>query len=140
METKICTKCKNELPIEDFNWRDKKKGTRRSECKYCHTSYMKTMYQNKKKTIENLKVKECCQKCGDTRGYVLDFHHKDPSIKEDTIARMTSNNYCLTKTLEEIEKCVVLCSNCHREFHYLEKENGIDIDEYLGVDTKVSNI
>lgn len=35
--TKICTKCGKELPIEEFNWRNKVKGTRRSECKYCHT-------------------------------------------------------------------------------------------------------
>lgn len=37
----------------------------------------------------------------------------------------------LSKTLEEIEKCIPLCANCHREFHYLEKENNITIDEYL---------
>ena len=44
METKICTKCGKELPITDFNWRSKKEGTRRSECKYCHSDYMKKKY------------------------------------------------------------------------------------------------
>jgi hypothetical protein len=51
---------------------------------------------------------------------VLDYHHIDPSVKEDSVARMISNNYRLDTVMEEITKCVVLCSNCHREFHYLE--------------------
>jgi len=33
--------------------------------------------------------------------------------------------------LKEIEKCILLCSNCHREFHYFEKVNKITIQEYL---------
>lgn len=41
METKICTKCGRELPLESFNWRDKSKGTRRADCKECHNGYMK---------------------------------------------------------------------------------------------------
>ena len=44
MGTKVCTKCGKELSIEEFNWRDKKKGTRRSECKYCQSNYMKQKY------------------------------------------------------------------------------------------------
>ena len=44
IETKVCTKCHKELPITDFNWRNKEKGTRRSECKYCHSNYMKQKY------------------------------------------------------------------------------------------------
>lgn len=48
MDTKICTKCGKELPIVDFNWRNKEKGIRRSECKYCHCGYMKRKYQEKK--------------------------------------------------------------------------------------------
>lgn len=32
---------------------------------------------------------------------------------------------------KEIDKCICLCANCHREFHYLEKQYGITIEEYL---------
>ena len=36
------------------------------------------------------------------------------------------------KTMKkEIEKCIVLCNNCHSEFHYLEREKNITIQEYL---------
>lgn len=30
-----------------------------------------------------------------------------------------------------MKKCIILCANCHREFHYLERLNGITIDEFL---------
>lgn len=131
MQTKICTKCHKELPITDFNWRNKEKGTRRSECKYCHSAYMKQKYQEKKNIIQELKSKCACAKCGDTRGYVLDYHHLDPKQKNNTVARLTSNNSNLDKTFEEIEKCIVLCANCHREFHYFEKQKNITIQDYL---------
>ena len=137
METKICTKCKKELPIEDFNWRSKEKGTRRSECKYCHTEYMKKIYEEKKEIVSNLKTQFKCQKCGDDRSYVLDFHHVDTSQKENTIARMTSNTYSIESVLNEIKKCIVLCSNCHREFHYLEENCELNIDEYLNDEFKL---
>lgn len=131
METKICTKCGKELPITDYNWRDKAKGTRRSECKYCHSKYMKAKYQEKKETVSQIKEQCKCAKCGESRPYCLDFHHKDPSQKDNTIARLTSNTYALSAVFAEIEKCEVLCSNCHREFHYLEERDGITLEQYL---------
>lgn len=36
------------------------------------------------------------------------------------------------KVYEEIKKCVVLCANCHREFHYLQTKNpSYTLKEYL---------
>lgn len=131
METKICTKCGKELSIEEFNWRDKSKGTRRSECKYCHSNYMKKQYQYKKNIFEQQKAQQTCVKCGESRGYVLDFHHLDPSKKEETVARMTSNKYNVEDIQKEVDKCIVLCANCHREFHHFEKLNNLTIEEYL---------
>ena len=132
METKICTKCGRELPIDQFNFRNKAKGTRRSECKECHTSYMKQKYQEKKNEVQAIKAQLSCAKCGDKRGYVLDFHHLNPEEKENTIARMLSNRYELNKVYDEINKCIVLCANCHREFHHFQNLNpNLTIEEYL---------
>lgn len=132
--TKQCTKCGKILPITQFNWRNKAKGTRRSECKQCHSDYMKQKYQEKKNIVQEIKSSCSCAKCGESRGYVLDFHHINPDEKNDTIARLTSNNYKLDKVYDEIKKCIVLCANCHREFHYLQERNEqLTIEDYLNI-------
>lgn len=129
METKICTKCKRDLPLTSYYSRGN--GKLRSECKECHKNYVKQKYEERKETVESLKVEYGCAKCGDKRGYVLDYHHTDPSVKEATIARITSNNNHMDTIQQEIDKCVVLCSNCHREYHFLEREQGITLEDYL---------
>ena len=129
METKICTQCKRELPLTQYYSRGN--GKLRSECKECHSKYVKRKYQERKGAIGDVKASIGCAKCGDVRSYVLDFHHKDSSIKDANIARMTSNKNRLEDIQKEIDKCVVLCSNCHREFHHLEFTQGLTIDEYL---------
>jgi len=132
METKICTKCGENLPLDQFNYRDKVKGARRSECKKCHTDYMKKAYSKKKEAIQELKSQISCQKCGETRGYCLDYHHVDPNTKVNTVARLTSNAYSMETIYKEIEKCIVLCANCHREYHHLqEKDKNLTIQQYL---------
>lgn len=56
-----------------------------------------------------------CSICGNNDFRCLDFHHKDPENKENSI----SNIYHSTiKFKEELEKCDVLCANCHRIHHY----------------------
>ena len=127
---KICTVCKNELPIEDFNWSEKKKNKRRSMCKRCQVKHLKDVYKRKQKVVDEIKEQSGCKKCGDKRSYVLDFHHLDPTIKEMPISAML-NSCNIENILREIEKCVVLCANCHREFHYLENQSNLTIEEYL---------
>lgn len=130
-ETKICIKCGKELPIIDFYFRDKKAGIRRNECKYCHNNYVKQKYKERHEEIEKIKNNLCCAKCGDTRSYVLDFHHKIPEEKTKGIAQMMHNNTAWNKIEEEMKKCILLCANCHREYHYFAKENNLTLEEYL---------
>lgn len=128
-EVKKCTKCGRELPLTSFYSRGN--GKYRSECKDCHKNYVKKKYSERKEKVNEIKKQCKCQKCGETRPYVLDFHHIDPKTKKFSIARMTSNNNHMEEIENEIEKCVILCANCHREFHYLEKEENITLDQYL---------
>ena len=70
------------------------------------------------KALFELKKKLKCVKCGyDKHPAALDFHHKNPKKKEAQIAQMAITG-SWAKMLEEIKKCIVLCSNCHRIEHY----------------------
>ena len=61
-----------------------------------------------------------CNKCGESDIACLDFHHVDPSKKEIIISRAINNRWSVNRLKSEIEKCEVLCSNCHRKLHYKE--------------------
>lgn len=131
MDTKKCSKCGRELPVTEYYSRGGGGGRLRSECKECHKSYVKEKYQERKSMIGEIKTSTGCAKCGERRPYVLDFHHKDPSVKDTDIARMTSNRNKIEDIQKEIDKCVVLCANCHREFHHLEFIENLTIEEFL---------
>lgn len=61
-----------------------------------------------------------CVVCGEDHPACLDFHHNDPSIKEKGVTEMVWRSWSKSRIIREIEKCTVMCSNCHRKFHYNE--------------------
>ena len=131
METKICSKCKRELPIENFHWRNKAKGIRRSDCKECHSKQVKDRYVQNKAVINALKETQSCVKCGYNKCVAaLDYHHIDETTKTDTVAKLSTHSNIET-ALKETEKCIILCANCHREFHYLNEFQPISLEDFL---------
>jgi hypothetical protein len=85
----------------------------------------KKQNQIKREYIDNYKKQHCCVKCNESRYYVLDFHHVDPNSKKFNLGDATKHG--LNRIKEELIKCIILCRNCHSEFHHLN----IDIKEYL---------
>lgn len=56
-----------------------------------------------------------CERCGyNTYLGALDFHHIDPSCKDFTVG---NRDFRLKDCIEETKKCILICSNCHRELH-----------------------
>ena len=112
MNTKICTKCKIEHPIDNFT---KKRNVERyySWCKACLSSHNRKKFKDRKIEILNALGIKSCSKCGYNR-YIgaLHFHHIDGD-KDFNI----SKNYPISVSLEEAKKCIVLCANCHHEEH-----------------------
>lgn len=150
IKTKVCSKCGKELPMTDEYFY--KRGDRyRSECKECESKRHKEYYGTHKEKynqynrghyarrqrIRNeffVKWKKPCQKCGEQRLYLIQFHHIDPATKEfDIGASIINKNPKICE--EEVKKCVCLCSNCHDEFHYFYGLNPDDpvkaLKEYL---------
>ena len=59
-----------------------------------------------------------CSKCGYNKCVgALDFHHLDPTEKDASWQKMRLWNK--SKLLKELDKCILLCANCHREAHNL---------------------
>lgn len=57
----------------------------------------------------------CCQRCGYNKiPGALVFHHRDPTQKERAI---TGGSYSFESLRPELDKCDLLCSNCHIEVH-----------------------
>jgi hypothetical protein len=67
-----------------------------------------------------------CQICGYNKCHgALEFHHRDPSEKDFTIAKICARKWEFLK--QELDKCDLLCSNCHREVH--EKQHYASLGE-----------
>lgn len=57
-----------------------------------------------------------CESCGYKKCIAaLEFHHKDPTEKDFAISSRSVLG--IDKVIKEVDKCVLLCSNCHREEH-----------------------
>ena len=59
-----------------------------------------------------------CSRCKETDPACLDFHHVETDEKVMSVAKMISYGYGKDSLKREIEKCTVLCANCHRKEHY----------------------
>lgn len=64
----------------------------------------------------------CC-KCGFNHPAALDFHHRDPKDKLYEVCNMPRKSIGKERILCEIEKCDVLCANCHRILHDEQRNN-----------------
>ena len=91
--------------------------------------YLPIKYLKQTRVLHNLKVNGCAI-CGyynrdNSNDYVgaLDFHHVNPGDKKFQITTRTLGNKT-ERLVDEINKCILLCSNCHREIH-ARGEDGI---------------
>lgn len=136
---RTCNKCLTTKPIEEFPWKQKSKGTRQYHCQECARAHSREWYnKNKQAHVANVRTynkksvdayKEYisslnlkCAHCGETHEAVLDFHHVDPGTKEYTVSYLSGKGFSLDKIKKEIDKCIVLCSNCHRKLHWAERQ------------------
>ena len=56
-----------------------------------------------------------CEHCGENRQWLLDFHHIDPNSKDFILS--DRQNYKFETLKPEMDKCLLLCANCHRNIH-----------------------
>ena len=130
VETKKCYRCHEVKPVDDFAWQTKRRGQRDSFCRPCRSAYGKEHYEaNKQRYIDQARTsKEAirlertrylleffqahpCVDCGESDPVVLEFDHlgdKSFAIGAKLV------QFAWQTILDEIEKCEVVCANCHR--------------------------
>lgn len=139
MIVKKCVTCNEEKSIENFP--PNGGGKRSSKCRPCKQEYDR-QYWNKNKgklnpskslnrkerTIRNTKYvleylsKNPCSDCGETNPIVLEFDHVKDN-KTYNVSYLIQQG-SISSIKKEIEKCEVVCSNCHsirtaKQFNYL---------------------
>jgi len=113
---KNCPRCEREnLPLTEFYVRSRKAHDPYTYCKSCAKKRAAERVQEIKRQAIEYKGGHC-QICNyDRRPAALHFHHLDPNIKEFEISRIRSRH--LNSMREELDKCILICSNCHAELH-----------------------
>lgn len=85
-----------------------------------HISYVRNRDKKIKDWLKDYKKSLRCEVCGENHPACLDFHHINPKEKEFALGRV--NKFLSIKMLQnEIAKCRVLCSNCHRKIYWNER-------------------
>lgn len=128
---RFCPKCQTEKPLSEFYPQASRKDGYKLWCKICCSKQNRKYYREPENNCK-LKGRElaqkirdsrrvfllkyllqhpCC-KCGEPDPVVLDFDHRDPKEKKFCVKHMLGLSF--EKIQEEIGKCDVLCSNCHR--------------------------
>jgi len=127
-----CVTCGEPKEEEDFNWRYKALGIRHVTCRECHKGFRKNWYEGDahERHLENVQARKKaarqlareyvyeylsthpCIECGENDPRVLEFHHLHG--KDMAVSQLITGGYSIETIQAEIDKCSVLCANCHR--------------------------
>jgi hypothetical protein len=137
MDSKVCGVSNEEKPLSEFYLRARNKTDGHGNmCRKCNTIYCREYHRKHRsrwkkiakdnrleirRKIEAMNLK--CEVCGESHPPCIDFHHRG-SDKIACVSKMVSDGTSWQKILDEISKCDVLCSNCHRKVHWDERKSG----------------
>ena len=129
MNTKVCNKCQKEQSVSNFHKAARNVDGFFHTCKPCRKEIDREYYSKSDKkqklttkhsqnriNIQLYKDDKSCKFCGESANCCLDFHHRNEKDKTFTISQRV-NDYSWERILEEIQKCDVVCCNCHRKLH-----------------------
>jgi hypothetical protein len=121
-KTKICTKCGQEKPLEEFYTGRRYSGGHRSQCKDCQRARRREHHRKHKERVTDM-IGEgpICKICGAVDN--IDFHHVSGDDKIEALSLMGSASDVEVKN--ELKKTISLCRSCHAAIHtMLERLTG----------------
>ena len=127
---RLCGRCGELKQDEDFAWRRKARGQRQTYCRQCQAAYNHEHYlANKQLYVDRARARKQelrvqrtrflleyfashpCADCGEVDPIVLEFDHLGGKLFDIGTALPCQS---WANILAEIEKCEVVCANCHR--------------------------
>lgn len=125
-----CGRCGEEKPLGEFAWRRKDRGQRDNYCRPCRSAYKHEHYSRNKQRYVDTAARRTrrilaertayliaflrenpCTDCGEADPIVLEFDH----LREKRFGIASGiRERPWKEVLAEIEKCEVVCANCHR--------------------------
>jgi hypothetical protein len=109
------------MPAKDMKAYQKEWYAKKKASGFDVAAQSKNARQLKREWYNTIMEDKFCEKCGESDNACLDWHHTDPTQKEAAVSYLLFNNSKKT-ILEEIKKCICLCSNCHRKLHYYNRD------------------
>lgn len=99
--------------------------SKQTEKTYCSVNCKnKQSVQTRRKSIKSRSIEYKggkCEKCNYSKCIeALEFHHTDPNEKDFGLSAK-GLTHSWDKIKNELDKCILLCANCHREEHFLSK-------------------
>lgn len=139
-EGKACTTCKVVKALAEFGNSRAGKDGKRWSCRTCEAAYYQQYLagpgvrrlRNKVKSVRKKTMRKHidalkegpCLRCGYTfPPYCMDWDHTDSAGKVESVSRALDNSMPVAQILEEVGKCQLLCSNCHRIVTWERKQS-----------------
>lgn len=136
---KTCSRCNQEKSFEEYHKKTSERGRSRV-CKECFSKYYKGYYAqdpqgHTRRINENARKRRAalrevvdkiksgpCTDCKDTHPpYVMEFDHVR-GTKKRNVSNLVMTGAALSTVLTEIEKCDLVCANCHRKRTHQRKQ------------------
>jgi hypothetical protein len=126
---KRCPRCEKNRLVKSFGLDRSREDGLTAYCNSCRKTFRartaakpdfreksnkrsKRIRDRNREYIHDLLKKSKCVDCGDTRWQVLEFDHLRE--KKNNVSSMMKNNSSIAKLQAEIDKCEIVCANCHR--------------------------
>lgn len=131
LPSKTCKDCEQVLPLTAFHRHNNTKDKHGIYCRACssvrHKKWRAANHVDQDKAnanfrrawtkvrglVNEVKRQSSCFYCGEYEIVCLDFHHIDPTRKDIDISKCRG----VEAAVAEMEKCVLVCKNCHAKVH-----------------------
>lgn len=104
----LCKSCESVLDLSEIV-----AAKDRFQCKTCNAKKTKDRNKTHRQFLYDYLSNNPCVDCGEDNPILLEFDHRDPSTKSFNLA--SGKSFAFDKILKEIDKCDVVCANCHRK-------------------------